>query len=195
MNDIYAGQILHLIVIALACFFFASMCYVSATYFKVQDDGAKFGKRLISVLALCGIAYILWQMITQSSRPWSISLLASVIFAIAIGVFFSAKSAATIPLDFAMSNRTPFQLVTRGPYRHVRHPFYTSYRLAWVASLVQVQDWISFGIFWMMLAIYLKSAISEEKSFKNSQFKLEYLEYTNRTGMFFPSVRMIFNRT
>ncbi len=181
------NQTAHLLVTALAIFFFISMSYVSVTLFRVEDRGAKRGKQLISVLAGGSALYVSWQLISSAPGSWLISLASAVLFAYAIWIFFAAK-AATIakPLDFAMSVKAPTQFVTHGPYRYIRHPFYSAYCAAWIASLIQLQSWYAAAICAVLISIYIRTALREESAFKKSTFAKEYEIYVERTGMLIP---------
>ena len=81
--------------------------------------------------------------------------------------------------------RTEHTLVTRGPYRWVRHPFYLATALAVVANSLVTANWflaltggISFGL------LVLRTRIEEEKLIE--RFGEDYNEYMKRTGRFLP---------
>ncbi len=79
------------------------------------------------------------------------------------------------------------EFVTDGPYRWVRHPFYTSYLLMWIA-----------GIFlspWLLVApavmgyVYWRAANEEENHLASGPHKEAYEVYRRGTGRFFISWR------
>ena len=81
--------------------------------------------------------------------------------------------------------RAEHTLVTRGPYRWVRHPFYLATALAVVANSLVTANWflaltggISFGL------LVLRTRIEEEKLIE--RFGEDYKEYMKRTGRFLP---------
>lgn len=75
-----------------------------------------------------------------------------------------------------------------GPYRFIRHPFYTSYILCYVsASLVIDALWLQ-GIILSLIGFYVESARREENNFLDSSFSDSYKAYRKKTGMFFPKI-------
>ncbi|HEV2269098.1 MAG TPA: isoprenylcysteine carboxylmethyltransferase family protein [Steroidobacteraceae bacterium] len=85
-----------------------------------------------------------------------------------------------------MSLRQGHELVTSGPYAHVRHPIYSGLMLAMIGSALAV------GVLWLLfLAFYftyfIVSARSEEKMML-AQFPDSYSAYRRRTKMLIPFV-------
>ena len=81
--------------------------------------------------------------------------------------------------------RAAHTLVTRGPYRWVRHPFYVATAWAVVANSLVTANWflaltgaIVFGL------MVLRTSIEEEKLIE--RFGEDYKEYMKRTGRFLP---------
>ena len=93
------------------------------------------------------------------------------------------------PLSLSFSTDQPDHLITRGPYRLIRHPFYLSYLLAWSAApVVTKRWWLAVGPL-TMAALYRRAARFEEAKFLASPLAECYREYQTRTGMFVPTVR------
>ncbi len=83
--------------------------------------------------------------------------------------------------------RREHTLVTHGPYRWVRHPFY-DVMLIWVVSMTLLTaNWLlallGFSAFAMMV---VRTRIEEKKLIE--RFGDEYRTYMERTGRFFPHV-------
>ncbi len=81
--------------------------------------------------------------------------------------------------------RAKHVLVTSGPYRWVRHPFYVAFLLAVTANSLVAANWflaltggIAFGL------IALRTRTEEQNLIK--RFGEKYLAYMERTGRFFP---------
>ena len=81
--------------------------------------------------------------------------------------------------------RRDHTLVTTGPYRWVRHPFYLATGVAVVANSLVTANWflaltsgLTFGL------IVLRTRIEEEKLI--DRFGDDYRAYMNRTGRFLP---------
>lgn len=77
------------------------------------------------------------------------------------------------------------ELVTSGPYRWIRHPFYVSYLLAWIAGAAVYPPLIIAPI--VMFSFYWRAALEEESRFRKGPHGRAYDEYCSRTGRFFIS--------
>jgi protein-S-isoprenylcysteine O-methyltransferase Ste14 len=81
--------------------------------------------------------------------------------------------------------RKEHTLVTTGPYRWVRHPFYVSVLLSVLSYALLAANWFIFAsglvLFTMMV---LRTRIEEGKLLE--RFGEEYRRYMERTGAFFP---------
>ena len=84
--------------------------------------------------------------------------------------------------------RTRHTLVTSGPYRWVRHPFYVATALAVAANAVVTANWFLAltGVVGVAL-IVIRTRIEEEKLVE--RFGDEYRGYTARTGRFLPRLK------
>jgi protein-S-isoprenylcysteine O-methyltransferase Ste14 len=81
--------------------------------------------------------------------------------------------------------RTAHTLVTTGPYRGVRHPFYVSVLLLVVSCAMLAANWFIFGCGLVLFAMMaLRTRIEERKLVE--RFGDEYRLYKERTGAFFP---------
>lgn len=81
--------------------------------------------------------------------------------------------------------RKEHTLITTGPYRWVRHPFYTSAALAIPASSLAAANWFFFVA---GCAVFLLLVIRTRKEEKNliARFGDDYRDYMRRTGRFVP---------
>lgn len=119
--------------------------------------------------------------------PSAINALASGLFVGALALFFWAlRVNLAAPLSSIGAPDLPTHLVTSGPYRFVRHPFYLAYLLTWIASA------LSAGTPWLWLPVlaavplYVMAARFEERKFAASALAGDYAAYARRTGMLFP---------
>ena len=81
--------------------------------------------------------------------------------------------------------RKDHTLVTTGPYRWVRHPFYVSFALAVLANSLVTANWFLFvtgSVVFVLLVIRTRK--EEDKLIE--RFGDDYREYMKRTGRFFP---------
>jgi protein-S-isoprenylcysteine O-methyltransferase Ste14 len=175
-----------------------------ALYYRINSQATreKLARReeglfILIGLRLCGlIAWIMLAayLINPSSVDW-ISL-AIPVWLRCVGAFLALV--AVPPLLFwtfhslgknltdTVVTRREHTLVTSGPYRWVRHPFYDVV-LLWAVSLSLVTaNWLfavlGFSVFAMMV---VRTRIEEQKLIE--RFGDEYRTYMKRTGRFFPS--------
>ena len=84
-----------------------------------------------------------------------------------------------------MSLKQDAELVTSGPYAHVRHPIYTGFIVAMIGTtLVQILWIVPLVLFFIY---FLWSAKTEEKIMLN-EFGEKYADYMRRTKMLIPLV-------
>jgi protein-S-isoprenylcysteine O-methyltransferase Ste14 len=81
--------------------------------------------------------------------------------------------------------RKDHTLVTTGPYRYVRHPFYLAFFLAVIGGSIVAANWFVF-LAGMIPSGFLiaRTRIEEEKL--TERFGEEYRDYVKTTGRFFP---------
>lgn len=173
----------------LAIITFVSFSWGASRFFLVKDEGAKKGKKIISMIGLPSVAinvYFLW--VTQNISMGQ-NLASSFLFSLSLLIFWqSIQAAKKNHLSFAFSNEKPSGVVQHGPYKFIRHPFYLSYTLAWIAGYVGTNNLILLAIAIGMFALYLKSAVNEERVILKSDLKNDYSGYKKNTGMFFPRI-------
>ena len=166
------------------------MAWVSITFFVVEDNGAVMGKRAISMLAGGGSAYVLWRLLTSVRTDEHWLWIAFGLYAYAIGLFYWAWHAnRSRPLDFAFSGREPQHFNQSGPYRWIRHPFYSAYCVAWVASWLAIREVGVTLLALLLISTYAIAARREERAFCASGFAEAYQRYRSKTGMFLPRLR------
>jgi protein-S-isoprenylcysteine O-methyltransferase Ste14 len=82
-------------------------------------------------------------------------------------------------------NDAPSELVTWGPYAFVRHPFYSSYILYFIASGLLAPAWPVLLNAAFLFAVITLTAKREESELL-ALFGDEYTRYCKRTGRFLP---------
>lgn len=79
-------------------------------------------------------------------------------------------------------------LVTHGPYRWVRHPFYLAFAMAVIAnSLITASGFLLLTGTAALFAIVARTSVEERKLI--DRFGGDYLDYMQRTGRFLPRFR------
>ena len=78
-------------------------------------------------------------------------------------------------------------LVTHGPYRFVRHPFYLAFATAVIAnSLITANGFLAITGTAAFLVIFARTSIEERKLIE--RFGGDYVDYMRTTGRFLPRI-------
>jgi protein-S-isoprenylcysteine O-methyltransferase Ste14 len=88
-------------------------------------------------------------------------------------------------LTDTVMTRANATLVTSGPYRWVRHPFYLSFALLMLAAMLLSANWfIGLSALVVLLMLVLRTPKEEQKLVE--KFGEDYRAYVTMTGRFFP---------
>lgn len=111
-----------------------------------------------------------------------------------LGVFYGALTAGLLIWTFVslgrnitdtVVTRRDHTLVTTGPYRWVRHPFYVSFALATITVSLLTANWFLLAAWSAVLVlIVIRTSIEEQKLVE--RFGDGYRTYMERTGRFWP---------
>ena len=82
--------------------------------------------------------------------------------------------------------RDGHRLVTRGPYRWVRHPMYTAVLLSFGALVAEFHSWPRIAI-WIAMAVVLAIKLTVEEKLLREHFP-DYAAYSHRTKRLVPFV-------
>jgi protein-S-isoprenylcysteine O-methyltransferase Ste14 len=85
-----------------------------------------------------------------------------------------------------LGEHVPEELCEAGPYRHIRHPLYLAYMLAYLAAFVALPHWLTAALLAVGVALFAHMAKDDEKTIATSAISADYAAYRNRTGMFLP---------
>lgn len=151
-----------------------------------RSKGMPAGANLVSasvILTLALFLLLLW----LDETPVAALLVALALEAASLWLFLRTVAASrNRALHFAFDPDNPVSLVTSGPYRFVRHPFYTSYILFWGGFALGTWSLWAIPVLAVMVALYAVAASGEERKFLATEMATEYADYRARTGMFFP---------
>jgi protein-S-isoprenylcysteine O-methyltransferase Ste14 len=73
-----------------------------------------------------------------------------------------------------------------GPHAVIRHPFYLSYLLCWIAGVLATGQWLLLATVALMAWIYHRAALKEEAKFAASPMAEAYARYAATTGRYLP---------
>ena len=140
----------------------------------------------LGVIAFTANFAALWAQGSFSTSAGTVALGA---YLASLAVFWwSIATHAAKPPSHAFSSDPPTHLVIDGPYRAIRHPFYTSYLLTWVAGPVATQRLSLLIPLGIMIALYWHAAHLEERKFSACALAADYARYRSRSGMFLPKL-------
>lgn len=91
--------------------------------------------------------------------------------------------------SFIMSEDAPTFVHAEGAYVRIRHPFYTSYLIAFFSSALVFPSLGTFGAALAMLAYFYAVTSFEEAKFARTGLAPVYGAYRRRAGRFFPRLR------
>jgi protein-S-isoprenylcysteine O-methyltransferase Ste14 len=111
----------------------------------------------------------------------------SVFYLLSLALFFWAlKSHKPGKLKQAFTPGFSKTINRKGPYRTLRHPFYSAYTLAWIGGVFSSNlPWLSVTVI-IMFGLYWNDAEREEKDFLSGPLANSYKLYQKRTGKFIP---------
>ena len=92
-------------------------------------------------------------------------------------------------LSDTITTRRQHELVTAGPYRWVRHPFYSCSMLFVLCVFLMSKD-VYLLLLGGVMVTFLVRRCQVEEMMLGWRFRSPYWEYRNRTGAFFPRWRL-----
>jgi protein-S-isoprenylcysteine O-methyltransferase Ste14 len=107
-------------------------------------------------------------------------------------LLFAVLSSLGTNLTDTVVTRAAHSLVTTGPYRLIRHPFYAAFALELASSAAVTANWFLglTGFFTVALVVF-RTKIEEQKLIE--RFGSRYTDYMEATGRFIP--RLISSRS
>ena len=183
------GTLIHWLLAASAAAAIIFFAVGLTTYF----DRPRHRPLWVGVIHSLGTALTLTQLVLVLSLPPRGDVWASagiVMYTSAVTVFLSAiESARRTRLQRAFIDEPlPDRLITEGPYRWVRHPFYAGYILGALAAPVAIASLALAAIAAIMISISVAAAIREERVWLKSVHGEAYRAYRRKTAMFFPFI-------
>ena len=118
------------------------------------------------------------------SRAASLCAIALAAVAVALIRWTLATHARPVSLWHQDDDR-PDELVTRGAYARIRHPFYASFLLVLAACALALPHVATAAALWAAALLLDRTAAREERRLTR-EFGARYVEYRQRTGRFVP---------
>lgn len=145
------------------------------------------GAMVLAILSMAVYASALVRLWTAGAPSITLSAAAgAVLFGSFVLFHVTRRGSPPRRLPVAFETAAPQRLVAEGSHRFIRHPFYVSYILYWVAVVLAAPYAPTAGGAAGIIAIYVVTAIREEQRLLASPLGAQYREYQRRTGRFFP---------
>ena len=175
-----------------------------AAYHRVrsQRTGEKLDRRqegwfillTLRPLGFAMMAGLIAFIIDPASMAWSAIPLPSWLrwMGVALGIVAGLLLTWTLHslgknLTDTVVTRREHSLVTAGPYRWIRHPFYFSVALAVIANALTAANWFIF-ITGALVCLLLVIRCRKEEENLVARFGDRYRDYMDRTGRFLPRI-------
>lgn len=145
----------------------------------------------MKVIRACGTSFAVLHCVAMAATPEATARQALAAASLYVGslmlFYWAIRTHGQRFLSAAFSPDSPNHLVDSGPYRYIRHPFYTSYLATWVAGYVATGRWWLLPTIAVMVYVYHRAAKMEEGKFASSPLAEAYRDYQQSTGRFLPN--------
>lgn len=146
------------------------------------------GSKVITVVSTATTVLYLYLQFAFS-QPVLPMLVGLIMAALSSALFvWAVRSSRSARLLFVYDEGQPHQILRQGPYRYLRHPFYTSYVLLWTGWGLATFSPLVIPSILVLTALYVYAARGEEAKFARSEMAEEYSRYRQQTGFFWPRV-------
>ena len=153
-----------------------------------KSDSMPAGMKLI-VVASAVTALALLAFLWTRAQPPAAQLAGMAIEVCGLGLFMLCLAATRqVRFRMAFDDGVPEQLVTTGPYRYIRHPFYTSYLIFWTGFALITFSWLAVPLLLLMTAIYFFAAQGEDRRIASSELAEQHVLHRQQAGMFWPKL-------
>lgn len=178
-----------LMLVALSVICWVSFALAVMWHFARPAKPSWLMKAVASLATLFGILQVM-AMVSVSAASVILSMVAFVFYGAALSLFsWAVRITRGHRFPLAFTPTSPTMVLAEGPFRWVRHPFYASYLLYWVAGACATQAWWMIVPVIVMGGLYWRATVQEETEFLQGEQADVYRAYIARTGRFFPRLR------
>lgn len=146
------------------------------------------GAMALSALVIVSLViylYLQWMF----EQPVLAQIAGLLLEAASLALFWAAIFASReAKLLLAFDEKHPHGLVSIGPYKIVRHPFYLSYLIFWTGWAVATWHVLAVPALALIFWVYVVAALGEERKFAASPLADAYREYKARVGFLWPKI-------
>jgi len=122
--------------------------------------------------------------------PLRAGLVVGGVMCLVIGLWLFYRSHADLGTNWSLTLevRDKHRLITRGVYRHIRHPMYSALLLYSVGQALVIPNWVAGPANLIAFAILLALRVGAEERMMGEAFGDEYAVYSARTKRLVPGV-------
>lgn len=177
---------MNLVVLGVGLSIFAAFAWAVRYHFRTETKPLGFIAVTLGALVNIGFfADVIWRKPQSDVRLGAALALMLAGAAIFIWAIRASRSAS---LNIIFDGRQPGDLLQRGPYRWIRHPFYASYILYYAGVAVATLHAVNIGYVVLLAPVLAAGAIAEERAFQRSPQADAYRAYRKRAGLFWPKL-------
>ena len=165
---------------------FSIGCQTWAVKYHFNVEKVPPGAKLITVMVITS-ALLLTYLSVQKPQPMPAAWAGTAVMLAGLVLFWrTIKESSKANLLAVFDEDLPHGLLKTGPYRYVRHPFYTAYMLHWCGWALAAWHVWSVVPAVAMVTTYWVAARDEEQKFSRTEMSKEYRNSRANTGQFFP---------
>ena len=169
----------------LALAYFALISAATKQHFV--SEKFPLGMHVISVISLIGLFTFLVHAFSERLHA-TIAVIPLILVAVTM-FLWAVKHSRSEQLSLAFDTRTTVKgIITSGPWKYVRHPFYTSYIVFWLACALGTRHPTSIIVLIALSFIYGYSAMQEEASLSQGKYGNDYRLYQKNARFFLPKL-------
>jgi protein-S-isoprenylcysteine O-methyltransferase Ste14 len=118
--------------------------------------------------------------------PDSIRWVGVILFISASGLLLRSHADLGKNWTFSLDIKNKHTLITKGVYKHIRHPMYAAHLLWALAQLLIIPNWIAGPSFLLFSIPFYMYRVPKEENLLIKEFGKEYKDYMKKTGRIFP---------
>jgi protein-S-isoprenylcysteine O-methyltransferase Ste14 len=152
---------------------------------KLRDNGAMLGQ----ISFISGMVCVLFMGLFYGL--WVLPAACGAILALGAVMLYEWTRRTVVDRNFyaGLAGEVPPAVCDAGPYRYVRHPFYLSYMVAFVAVAAAFPSLIVVGVCLLNIGLFVYMALDDERVLLGSTLGADYQSYRGRVGMFVPRLK------
>lgn len=164
-----------------------SFAWAGIFYFRIEKSSEMLMINFVKALSVFTWMYGGFLILQTENYRFLNSSLAILIQLSSLALFwYSYRSVRTSKFSFAFTKDNPELLVTHGPYKYIRHPFYSAYILSYLSLFFLVPDVVVGALVLAFTFLYIRAAKLEEAKFAGSRLAEPYANYKKTTGLLMP---------